>query len=309
MATEVSRKKCGEYEIVGLRSESIEVAVAPEVGAKIVSLRDLKKNREWMWSASDDRRLFGNQVGDVFDDSPLVGADECIPTVAPCKVDGKDWFDHGEVWARSWDLDQKALDSGILATEIELETVPMTFRRELSIKGNKLRIDYRLEHKGEHVQSYAWAFHPLMEIRGKDRLELPVKAVEGRVDSAEKISGLHTGKVAGWPEPIPGMRVDKLLEGTDGTSLKLYIPSPEPAEFTIINDEDGTTLRGAYGPAELLPYLGIWVTRGGWNGFHHFAVEPTNVDDDRADRIDAKVNTAALIAPGSTRQWFIELSV
>ena len=87
------------FAVYGLRSPSTEIRVAPELGAKILSLKNLETGREWMWRPPGLSRLFRNEPGDPFERSTLVGADECLPTVAPCRWKGLDLPDHGEVWS------------------------------------------------------------------------------------------------------------------------------------------------------------------------------------------------------------------
>lgn len=309
MASAVFREQCGEFGVVGLRSDAVEVAIVPACGAKIVRLHDRRADREWTWSARPERKLFRSAVGDVFDDSPLIGIDECLPTVAPCSLNGSSLPDHGEVWPRGWRLDEEACNGSRVVTSISLKTAPLSFQRAVSVVGNTVRLDYTLRNDSSAPARYAWALHPLFDLREGDRIELPPGEYSGRVDSAADLNGLATDSSANWPEPIPGTRVDELLAGTQGTSLKLYLPTPDPAEFTVRNVRDGSILRGQYGPAESLPYLGIWVTRGGWNGYHHFAIEPTNVSDDRISRVDVVANAAALLGPGEEREWFVTLAL
>ncbi|MEI9960442.1 MAG: hypothetical protein WDM76_04705 [Limisphaerales bacterium] len=47
----------------------------------------------------------------------------------------------------------------------------------------------------------------------------------------------------------------------------------------ISNSETGDRLEFEWNPTEN-NVLGLWLTRGGWHGHHHFAMEPTNADDD-----------------------------
>lgn len=301
----VLRAQQGEFEVIQLCTPSAAVAVVPELGAKIVTLYDGLRQREWTWSPDTDRHLHRNHVGDAFDVSPLIGVDECIPTVAPCTVDGVELPDHGEAWPRAWRLDEDALADGCIATELRLLTLPLSIRREVRLVGATLRLDYRLQNLASRAVPYAWAFHPLWAMRRGDRILLPGGAHRARIDSASGIEGLHAQGQCDWPEPKPGVRVDELALGADLAALKLYLPTPEPAEFAVVNALDGTGLRGRYGPADVLPYLGVWVTRGGWNGFHHFAIEPTNVN---ADRLAAKPAPAGLMDPGGERRWFLELT-
>jgi hypothetical protein len=59
--------------------------VAVDLGAKIISLKNIETGREWMWRPPGSFELFRNELGDPFERSTLVGADGCLPTIAPCK--------------------------------------------------------------------------------------------------------------------------------------------------------------------------------------------------------------------------------
>src|ERR1700690_4239136 len=80
-----------------LNNEDVELAVVPELGAKIISLRNLRTGREWLWHPLDKVKLFKNHPGDEFCGSPLAGIDECLPTILPCAWRGRELPDHGEV--------------------------------------------------------------------------------------------------------------------------------------------------------------------------------------------------------------------
>src|SRR5271168_3795782 len=97
-----------DFAVYTLANETVEVATVPELGAKIISLRNLKTGREWLWHPPGGLRLFRNRLGDDFSQSPLVGVDECLPTIAPCLWQGRKLPDHGELWRASWSVDDDA---------------------------------------------------------------------------------------------------------------------------------------------------------------------------------------------------------
>src|SRR5690348_2931219 len=81
-----------------LNNEEVELVVVPELGAKIISLKNLRTGREWLWCPKGNLKLFKNHPGDEFSVSPLVGIDECLPTILPCCWRERALPDHGEVW-------------------------------------------------------------------------------------------------------------------------------------------------------------------------------------------------------------------
>jgi galactose mutarotase-like enzyme len=54
--------------------------------------------------------------------------------------------------------------------------------------------------------------------------------------------------------------------------------------------------------------LGLWLTRGGWNGYHHVALEPANGAPDSLAE-SASAGRCGLIQPGETQSWHVHLRV
>ena len=54
------------FATVRLANNRVAVAVVPELGAKLVSLRRADSAREWLWRPPGDPRFFRNAPGDPF---------------------------------------------------------------------------------------------------------------------------------------------------------------------------------------------------------------------------------------------------
>src|SRR5690349_486482 len=81
-----TRTRCRVKSVQGfkayqLTNELVRVAVVPELGARLISLKDLRTGREWLWHPTAELKLFRNELGHKFENSPLVGLDECLPTI------------------------------------------------------------------------------------------------------------------------------------------------------------------------------------------------------------------------------------
>lgn len=72
------------FEVFELSNERLALAVVPELGARIIWLKDGRTGREWMWHPEGGLKLFRNSLDDDFSHSPLAGLDECLPTIAAC---------------------------------------------------------------------------------------------------------------------------------------------------------------------------------------------------------------------------------
>jgi len=71
------------FAVYVLGNQEAEIAVVPELGAKIISLKSVRSGREWMWHPPGELELFHNSPEDDFSSSPLVGMDECLRPSSP----------------------------------------------------------------------------------------------------------------------------------------------------------------------------------------------------------------------------------
>ncbi len=294
------------FTLARLTSDQCSVAVLPALGAKIVSLVDARTKREWMWRPPGPLRLWRNSEGASFLNSTFVGADECLPTIEPCSWQGRDLPDHGEVWSAEWTLDEKCLLDDVIRTSIRLPRSPFIFERSVTLTGNVIRLDYRLTNTGTKPESWLWALHPLLSFEPDDRLDLPPEVRQMRVYLAQQ-PVFPPDTILAWPEPAPGINLQELRLAGDGAYLKSFASPLHEGWARISNSRtsDALTFRWDL-PAN--PCLGIWLTRGGFKGWHHPAIEPTNAGTDSlADA--ARENAMPLLAPAETRIWHVEIVV
>lgn len=269
------------FEVYLLGNEEIELAVVPELGAKIISLKSFRTGREWLWHPQGGLKLFRNRVRDDFSLSPLVGMDECLPTIAPCFWRGRELPDHGELWNMSWKVEDEAWKHGVLKTRAKLNLSPFEFERTIELQGNTVRIDYELNNLGTVPENFVWAIHPLLRLKPGDQLELPTST-----------RALLNGER--WVDAIDSAIPEK-------NCAKVFATPVSESWAAINNQETGDRLEFEWNPAENNT-LGLWLTRGGWHGHHHFAVEVTNGDTDSLT-LAAERKRCGVVAASSSASW------
>jgi hypothetical protein len=247
------------FTVYTLQSDKVALAVVPELGAKIISLKDLRTQREWLWHPGDNLELFINRPGAAFSNSPLVGIDECLPTISTCTWQGREMPDHGEVWNCSWEVDHDAWQQGVLKTSVKLKSLPLIFERTIQLQGYEVRIDYKLSNVKGSKQKFLWAFHPLLRLVAGDELELP--------PSTRKLLNGET-----WVDAVTSVI-------PPGNCAKAFAHPVTEAWAAVKNETTGDRLEFVW-DSQQNNSLGLWITRGGWHGHHHFAIEPTNADHD-----------------------------
>jgi galactose mutarotase-like enzyme len=297
------------FAVYGLRSPSTEIRVAPELGAKITSLKNLETGREWMWRPPGPFRLFRNEPGDTFERSTLVGADECLPTVSPCKWKGRTLPDHGEVWSVPWTLDRHAWDQGRIRTTVTTPVSPFVFERTIRLEENEVLLDYWIRSVSSEQEPFLWAFHPLLKIVEGDRINLSADVRSVRVESVAGLPDMPHGSIRPWPEPIPGVELGRMHFGSHSPACaKLFVESPSEGRAAIVNPRTRESIILEFDVRQN-PSLGIWLTRGGWYGYEHVALEPTNLVSDSLAEAVPRVTPTVILPPRGERSWTIRLSL
>ena len=270
-----------------LANKRIELAVVPALGARVISLKDIQTGREWMWHPGGKLNLFRNHLHDDFSQSPLAGLDECLPTVAPCLWKDRKLPDHGEAWSMPWHVDKEAWAGGKLTTQIKLAISPFEWERTIELHGNELAFSYRLKNLAMTEEHYLWAMHPLLRLQTGDQLELPV-TTRNLVGSGE------------W---------NGCLTSTTSNSsyVKAFARPLGEGLAAIKNDATGDRLEFSW-DAGKNDTLGLWLTRGGWHGHHHFALEPANAADDSL-AVAAKRSEGGRVPGHGTTTWNVRLRV
>jgi hypothetical protein len=129
-------RKVGEFAIHTLANEAVSISLAPELGGRVVSLRDRSAGREWLdgWSPAAKRRIWHPTDPRDFNTSPGAGIDECVPTVLPCRIKRKSLPDHGDLWNQRVELDPALAEAGTLLSRWTIKSLPLAFERRISLK-------------------------------------------------------------------------------------------------------------------------------------------------------------------------------
>jgi galactose mutarotase-like enzyme len=301
---------------------TVSFTMAPELGGKITSIRDLRTDREWLWT---NPRLPYRKVEygtSYVREGDTGGWDECFPTVAACSYPLEPWRglempDHGELWSQAWQVE--VLDAGAdrglgVRTRVDGVAIPYTFERIVSLKpgSDTLRFDYRARNTANSEVGFIWSAHPLFAIEPGMCVLLP--------DDAAMMAYLgvpstlvSTEKEYRWPPrfKVNGGELDltRLPDASAGVAFKLW-SQPLPEGWATLAAPDGE-LRFAFDP-ESLPQVGVWFNAGAWSGsggepYYNLALEPCIGAQDSLEEAVERYEEYGTLPACSAREWWLEV--
>jgi hypothetical protein len=297
------------YKVLQGENEFICVRIVPERGGKIISLINKSSGTEWIHRTN--RSWTALHYGMNWGEGDQGGWDEMFPTIEACACPDDQWQDkhfpdHGEVWCMPW---KYAIDGDSLLLQIEGKQVPYLLEKKISLAGNELRLDYGVENPTQHVFSYLWAAHPLLNIREGMKLEVSpsLGEIEIAYSHGERLGSQFDINTFPLAQGRNGELVNlSILEGKDNNAgEKYYFTGKLQEGYVRLTDPSSCeSMMYQFSPDEV-PYLAIWAHYGAF-GDYTFAVEPATGYMDSVQRAHGLGKTKQVL-PGATNRWTLRV--
>lgn len=321
---ELHRGAVEGFETVEVDTGAIALALIPELGGKIASLRDLRGGREWLWRHPRMAYRRVSHGGSYIAAADTGGWDECFPSVAPCAYPSEPWLgatvqDHGELWSQPAALDLvEGAESVMLRTRWRGVALPYVFERAITLAAGspRVRVEYIVSSAADAPLRFVWCIHPLLAIEPGMRLRLPPEARFNLGGGwPEGLTNERTGLSFPLTARAGGREIDlaTLPEPSSGVAIKLWSdPLPPDAGWAALRASDGE-LRMRWDVA-LLPQLAVWMNLGAWAGdggapYYNLGLEPCiGAQDSLADAV-ARYNLFETLPPRGSRAWWLEIEL
>lgn len=293
-----------------LSNGSYSITVDPDHGGKITSLVYLQKGLELLVpppSVPEEHGTFDERWPLRFSLADSYGWDEMFPTIDADKNRTLPWGpvdfpDHGDLWSLPWVCSK---NKHSIIGEVMGTSFPYRFKRTVTLENEKILARYSITNLTSSAISVVWAAHILFALKEEMYLELPdeidsvINAFDGGifgkygrlVKNNDELFFRHTHF-----EPESG------LCGKWYTSHKLH-----EGYVTLVSPSQGIATTISF-PTEQVPYLGLWITEGGWNGQKAIGVEPANAAMDSPSKA-RKFGMEHILLPHAEQSWSLELSV
>jgi len=213
-----------------------------------------------------------------FDAADASGWDECLPSVAACRVETDIGLaripDHGDLWRVPWvETGAPSGDGATLTLRGECFSLPLALQRTLRLSetpgGWLIELAYTLSNTGSVAAPWSWAAHPLFAVEAGDRIVLPASVHSLRVEGSGRRRLGDGGMAVEWPhaQQAIGGRTDLSIVQGDASKIgdKLFTgPLGAQENWAVLERPSaGLRIRVGFDPAAT-PYLGLWICYGGW---------------------------------------------
>ena len=255
-----------------LENDALKIEFEPHLGGKIVSF--LHKRKDFQLAAQGKIHLREPSTPEESFAPYAFGMDDAFPNIDRERIDWSgrklEYPDHGEIWSARFEARD---EPGGVSLEWVSGRFGYRYQKGLHLDGNTLQIRYHITNESKTDIPCFWTWHGLVRYE-EDMLVLWPSGTRSFLNvQTTDILG-HAGAQydienniydfarvpKAKPESTAKYYVDHPVhEGRCG----LYYPSKD-VTFTMEYDR------------KVLPYLGFWVTAGGFQGDYNCALEPSN---------------------------------
>lgn len=254
-----------------IENHVLRIEIQPDLGGKITSF--YHKEKKFEISAQSNKKI-EDIPGVCVGFAPYAfGMDDAFPNIDAEIINWNgntiSYPDHGEVWSAEFRILAHSADCVILGWES-----PMGYRytKTLQLDHNALRMHCDIKNNSGKDFPCFWTWHGLMRYEEDMEVILP----EGTTHCRNVLTGPELGD-AGTVYPISGSYdFTRVPKAESRTMSKFYVEHPvRDGRCGIYYPSSNIACILEY-DAKILPYLGVWVTAGGFQGDYNCAMEPTN---------------------------------
>lgn len=270
--SEIIHVKWKNLKGIQLENEWIKAVILPELGGKIASV--CYKKRQFEVAAQyrgEAYRLPGPDAEFLAYDAS--GLDDVFPNIVkaevPCRGNENVMYpDHGEIWSSRFSYE---IGGDAVALYCRSRRFSYSYRKRIALENDRIELAYEIENEGVEPFPCLWVFHGLVRYEKDMELLYPKN-----VHSFENVLRSPELGEAGRHYPSDSQDYDFRRMPGDGTMVKYYVGHKITEGFCGYRyPSQGIECLLEY-DASKLPYLGVWITTGGYRGDYNCALEPAS---------------------------------
>ncbi len=306
---------------IEISNNHARVTILPRIGGKIASFYLIEKDFELLYQNPDD--LYKEaQVGDDFGDYDTSGFDDCFPnidsSIENLALDKESnlykkviYPDHGELWSSRFDYHIPDKTSESVELTYTSKMLSYTFRKSVTLKENHLMISYAITNHNQVALHGFYTVHCLAKCEESMEIDLG--------SDVHEIINVSDSKYLGKVGTLHSYPITRDTKGNTYPLNQIFPQSAKKYEKYYATSKIKSGLCSLYYPSSdvlfsikydpiKFPYIGFWVTEGGYKYSYNCALEPSSgyYDSMTTARLNNKYNT---IKPGQTFSFDLKLSL
>ncbi len=278
-----------------LENDILKVIVLPKRGGKTASILYKPKGFELLSQPKGEYTLL--VPGMDFSKGDASGFDDAFPSIdrETVMVDRKaiNYPDHGEIWTMPM---AAAMGDNSILLDGQSGILPYRYQKEIRLVGDKVCYHYAISNSGIVSFPCLWACHGLLRYEPDMRLTYP----SGMMYAQNVLSSPELGEVGELHTLTGGSYDFSIVPPKEShTMVKYYLQGRcIEGRCGIIYPTQGVACEMEF-EHQNLPYLGFWLTAGGYRGDYNCAFEPATGYYDSISKV-AESGTAVTLSPGQT---------
>ncbi len=283
-----------------VESKTLRAVFLPENGGKLASLVAINSGKEYMLTYPGDTYTTltydGNYVA-----SQCNAFDDMCPTIDPYTpsegaYQGLEYPDHGEACRIPYAV--TTAQTGVTFTA-ESKRFPITYQKTVTpLPTGEIEMAYAITNRGEEAFPFIWAGHIML--RGEEGMVLRTPFSQNApTEMMFATKGYDTAL-------LPKDRLTGFVRGKGAAYKFYYTEKIEKGEFSVLY-QSGEELCFSY-DKEKVPYLGVWLNNGAFQGIYNLAPEPCTLPYDAPHKA-AKKGYFGAIPPKETFQFSMRITL
>lgn len=251
----------------------LSVTVHPDRGGNISSIYIKNKNSELLFQPPRGECPLP-ECGARFEEYEAAGFDDAFPNIDEERVVYKGseltYNDHGDIWTARMNTHIDGSESVLIENNEKY-----LFEKRISLEGNRLILKYRIKNTSDKVYPCFYTMHCLFKYASDMHIIFPgkVKQIENVLESR---SLGHRGYIHSFPVTESGFNLSCISGYAEESCEKFYAQSPiDKGCCAVVYPSKGIRVDIEWDTAAL-PYLGFWITKGGFRGDYNCALEPSS---------------------------------
>lgn len=296
----IARTSYKDRDAIIVESDALRATFLPNDGAKMASLIDLTTNRELLLTRDGETYRVLTADGSYVD-SECSAFDDMFPTIDPYTSEtgaykGITYPDHGECCRLPYEA---RVEENKLILSAHSRLSPIHYQKTVATAPDgTITVDYAITNEGDTPFDFIWAGHIMLRGEYGMRLLSPF---------GEKAPIEMVFATDGYTHDTLPRDTLMGFDPHTGAAYKFYYLDPMPEGFFGVRYASGRELFFRFDETKL-PYFGVWLNNGEFQGIYNLAPEPCTAPFDAPDKA-AQKGYSSQIDAASTFRFCIAISM